>query len=384
MEVTALSVGKSVLSGALSYAKSSFAEEVALQLGIQKDQAFVADELEMMQSFMMEAHEERDNSKVVKTWVKQVRDTAYDVEDSLQDFAVRLERPSWWRFPRTLLERRRVAKKMKELRAQVEDVSQRNVRYHLIKGSSSNATARAGQANLIAAAIFGVEDARRAAKLEKQRVDLVQLINKDDKDLRVIAVWGTSGDIGQTTIIRAAYENPDVQRKFPGRAWVRVMHPFSPKDFVQSLVNQFNAAEGVEDLLETEKTARELTQEFNGFVNEKRCLIVLNDISTIEEWDRIKKCFRNNKNGSRIVVSTSQVEVASLCAGQESEASELKQLSADQTLYAFYDKVTLLSFIFDYRLAEVHVLVNMSVEAQELMQSKITSSGSSFYLSFLI
>ncbi|XP_039777410.1 uncharacterized protein LOC120644765 isoform X4 [Panicum virgatum] len=338
MEATALSVGKSVLDGALGYAKSAFAEEVALQLGVQQDHAFVADELEMMQSFMMEAHEERDKSKVVKTWVKQVRDTAYDVEDSLQDFAVRLQRPSWWRFPRTLLERRRVAKRMKELRAKVEDVSQRNVRYRLIKGSGSNATAMAGQANLIAAAIFGVEEARRAAKHENQRVDLVQLISKDDKDLRVIAVWGTSGDIGQTTIIREAYANPDVQSKFPGRAWVRVMHPFSPKDFVQSLVNQFQAAEGVENLLETEKTATELTQEFNRFVNEKRCLIVLNDISTIEEWDRIKKCFRNKRNGSRIVVSTSQVEVASLCAGQESQASELKQLSEDQTLYAFYNK----------------------------------------------
>ena len=120
---------------------------------------------------------------------------------------------------------------------------------------------------------------------------------------------------------------------------MRVMHPFSAKDFVQSLVNQFQAAEGVENLLETEKTATELTQEFNRFVNEKRCLIVLNDISTIEEWDRIKKCFRNKRNGSRIVVSTSQVEVASLCAGQESQASELKQLSSDQTLYAFYHKV---------------------------------------------
>ncbi|KAF8673127.1 hypothetical protein HU200_048674 [Digitaria exilis] len=71
MEATALSVGKSVLNGALGYAKSALAEEVALQLGVQQDQAFITDELEMMQSFMMEAHEERDNNKVVKTWVKQ-------------------------------------------------------------------------------------------------------------------------------------------------------------------------------------------------------------------------------------------------------------------------------------------------------------------------
>ncbi|CAL4980391.1 unnamed protein product [Urochloa decumbens] len=347
MEATALSVGKSVLGGALGYAKSAFAEEIALQLGIQRDHAFVADELEMMRSFMMEAHEERDgSSEVVKTWVKQVRDTAYDVEDSLQDFAVRLERPSRWRFLRTLLDRRRVAKQMKELRAKVEDVSQRNVRYRLIKGSGSKATVATEQSGLAAATIFGIDDARRAAKHENERVDLVQLIcrNSEDEDLEVIAVWGTSGDIGQTSIIRAAYENQDVQTKFPTRAWVRVMHPFSPKDFVQSLVNQFHAtegfrpAEGVEVLLETEKAEQDLARKFNEFVNERRFFIVVNGLTTIEEWDQIKRIFPDNKKGSRIVVSTTQVEVASLCAGQDSQASELKQLSADQTLYAFYDK----------------------------------------------
>ena len=43
MEATALSIGKSVLSGALGLAKSAVAEEVALQLGVQRDKAFVTD-----------------------------------------------------------------------------------------------------------------------------------------------------------------------------------------------------------------------------------------------------------------------------------------------------------------------------------------------------
>jgi hypothetical protein len=47
-----------VLDGALDYAKSALAEEVALQLGIQQDHAFIRDELEMMQAFLMVAHEE--------------------------------------------------------------------------------------------------------------------------------------------------------------------------------------------------------------------------------------------------------------------------------------------------------------------------------------
>ncbi|XP_062182626.1 uncharacterized protein LOC133886801 [Phragmites australis] len=145
----------------------------------------------MMQFFMMAAHNERDDNKVIKTWVKQVRDVAYDAEDCLQGFGVHLGKPSRWLFPRTLLEQRRVAKQMKELRAKVEDVSQRNVRYRLIKGSGSKATATtAEQSSSIAGAIFCVDDARRAAKQDNQRVDLVQLINNEDEDLKVITVWG--------------------------------------------------------------------------------------------------------------------------------------------------------------------------------------------------
>jgi hypothetical protein len=72
--------------------------------------------------------------------------------------------------------------------------------------------------------------------------------------------------------------------------------------------------------LEADKTTHHLVKEFTGYVNEKSYLIVLNDLSTFEEWNMIKTCFPNNKEGSRIVVCT-QVEVASLCAGQKYQNS---------------------------------------------------------------
>ncbi|CAL4897754.1 unnamed protein product [Urochloa decumbens] len=327
MEATALGIGKSVLSGALGYAKSAAAEEMALQLGVSRDQAFIKDELEMMLSFLMAAHEERDKHEVRETWVRQIRVVAYDVEDSLMDFALRVHKQPWWR---TLLDRRRVARQMKDLRDKVEDVSQRNLRYRLIDGGSTSKAATA-------AAMFGINEARYAAKKEQSRLDLTQLINKDGEDLGVVAVWGTSSNVGHTSIIWEAYENSATQNNFPCRAWVRVMHPFSPKEFIQSLLEEFRAAAGVcSSLIETEKTGQSLVDEFHGYVNGKRCLIVLNDLSTMEEWNRVKRCFPINKEGNRILVSTINVEVASLCVGQNSMVSELKQLSADQTIYAFY------------------------------------------------
>ncbi|WVZ91897.1 hypothetical protein U9M48_038010 [Paspalum notatum var. saurae] len=276
MEATALSVGKSVLDGALGYAKSAVAEEAA--------------------------HDERDDHEVLMTWVKQVHDVAYDAEDCLQDFGIHLHKPSWWCLPRTLRERRRIAKKMKELRARVEDRYLASMK-HVV----SNA-------------------------------DLVHLVNMEDEDLRVISVWGTSGDFGLTSIINTAYENPDIQEKFSCRAWVRVHHPVNSNDFIQSLVKQFRVGVGISLLSLVEKTGQELDEEFIGYVNEKSYLVVLNGMSSFEEWKWIKVCFPNNRKGSRIIVCTPQPEVVSLCGGQESQVMELKKFSANQTIYAFYEK----------------------------------------------
>jgi hypothetical protein len=83
----------------------------------------------------------------------------------------------------------------------------------------------------------------------------------------------------------------------------------------------------------------DLVNAFCEHVNEKSYLIVLNDLSTIEEWDAIKEYFPDNKKGSRIIVSTEHGEVAILCTGQQSIVSKLNQPSVDQSIFASHNKV---------------------------------------------
>ncbi|XBI33308.1 hypothetical protein VPH35_056652 [Triticum aestivum] len=352
MEVTAISIGKSVLSGALNYAQSAVAKEVSLQLGVQRDHSFIRAELEMMQSFLMAAHDERDDNKVVKTWVKQVCDVSYSVEDCLLDFAVRLERQSWWCLSRKVLARRYVANQMKDLRAEVEEVRQRNQRYHLIKGSSSKSTSAIGQPIISGATMSAANEARLPR--QKAKMDLLMLIDCKDVALRVIALWGTSStDLGEMSIMKSIYEDPMIHKNFDCYAWITLMCPFNQTDFIQSIIRQIyvnslqetgeegKSAIGAQ-VLKMMVTLKEdgLAHEFKRYLNFKSYLIVLNGISTIEEWDCIKTCFPNNKKGSRIIVSTEQIEVVSLCIGAEDEALMHKKLLADQSLYAFYKKVS--------------------------------------------
>ena len=365
MEATAVSIGKAVLNGALGYAKSKAAEEMALQLGVEDDVSFITDELEMMQSFLMAADEERAQTKVLTTWVKHVRDVSYNVEDNLVDFEIHAGRekpPILGCVPRNMRHRRRIAKEVKKLKAKVEDVSNRNLRYRLIKdgaGGSKPGSVGVEQGNIAssAAAMFGINGAwNTTMEEEKAKVNLAQLIISEEVDLQVIAVWGTSGEVGKMSEIWKAFEDPMVTAKFGCRAWIRLMHPFNPVEFLQNLVTQFyiNSSQeqeismtkdgktvGTNVLLKMETMGQsDLVHVYDAQVSSNSYLIVIDGLSMIDQWRCVKSYFPDKKNGSRIVVATQQVEIASLCTEQPYQVSELKQLSSDQVLYLFHKKVT--------------------------------------------
>ncbi|XP_020177314.1 disease resistance protein Pik-2 isoform X1 [Aegilops tauschii subsp. strangulata] len=350
MEPTAVSVGKAALGGALGYATSKAAEEIALQLGVERDVKFIRDELQMMQSFLMTADEEQSQNKVLTTWVQQIGVLAYKVEDSLMDFGLHSEKkPFLGCIPRRPGDRRRIAKEVKQLRAEVEDVSNRNLRYRLIKESSgSKPTTAEEQVSIANAAMFATVE-----KDSTSKVNLHQLVTSNDVNLRVISMWGTSGDLGKTSAIHEVYDDPMILKRFGFRAWIRLMHPFNPQEFLRGLLWQFyenyhdevgKSEQGtsvVPNVLANMERMdqRDLVRMFSEQLCSNGYLVVINDLTTIEEWHCIKKYFPDNKKQSRIIVSTQQAEIASLCTEKPYQVSELKQLSCDQTIYLFHKKL---------------------------------------------
>jgi hypothetical protein len=170
-----------------------------------------------------------------------------------------------------------------------------------------------------------------------------------------MAVWGTTGGPGKTAAIHEVYVHPSVTSKYGFRAWVRLIQPFNPKDFIHSMVRQsfenfHDKPQGGEEvtnvgasvLLKMEKMNQsDLVHTLTAQLSSNSYLIVINDLRTVEEWQCIRRFFPDNKKQSRIIVSTQEVEVASLCTEQPYQMSELKRLPYDQTLYLFHKKVIL-------------------------------------------
>ncbi|XP_048550786.1 disease resistance protein Pik-2-like [Triticum urartu] len=353
-------LAKSVVEGALTKAQAAIGEEAQLRESAQRDLVFITGEFEMMHSFLNVATAERVKNKVVMTWVRQVRELAYDVEDCIE-FVVHLDPKTgwWWRMAPSwcigLPPLDEAVSEIEQLKARVNDVSTRNSRYNLISDSGSKAAIMQHQmaapgASLDAPAFNMLAESRDTARRQQGLGDLTQLItNKGNTDphLQVISVWGTSGDLGTTSIIRKAYNDPEISKNFACRAWVKLMHPFNPHEFVRLFMAQIYATNacaeqlegtdvGVHVLKKMEATQEDLFKQFLEEVNTKTYLVVLENLTEMVDWDAVRTFLPDKVNGSWIIVSTQQFDIASLCIGDSYQPLELKQFSPEHSVCAFF------------------------------------------------
>lgn len=361
----AVGIAKSVVNGVLTKTQAALEEEARLRQSAQRDLVFITGEFQMMQSFLNVADQERLKNQVVSTLVRQIRDLAYDVEDCIE-FVVHLDKKN--RFWLRLLKPARcimpclpeipldvAVDDIEQLKARVEDVSRRNARYSLITDAGS---ANPSPPELPSRAAVGATTFDRLIEATRNRMvqqgDLTQLLTREDGELQVISIWGTGGgDLGMASIIWSAYTDKDTCKAFTCRAWVKIMQPFNPQEFVRSVTAQFHASKlhkedeeegaiiAVDVLTKMKDTQGDLLAEFMTHVNENKYLLVLEDLSTMEEWNAVRTFFPKKKNGSCIIVSTQQFEVASLSVGDPFQVLDLNQLSAEHSVLAFSKRVSL-------------------------------------------
>lgn len=342
-----LGVAKSLVEGTLNKAQSAIEEESKLRQSAQRDLVFIAGEFQMMKSFLNVTTEEHVRNNVVSTWVTQVRDLAYDVEDCIE-FVIHLDTKSdWWRrlirccnCNALALPLDEALDNIEQLKARVQDVSQRNARYNLIGDSGPNPITQLKQLTASSVAFDKFVEARDVTRKQDDLEVITQLIAKKGNGLQVISVWARGVELETAFIIRKVYDDPKISGNFSCRAWVKLMHPFKPDDFIHSLLAQFyansledqtGAIRGINVLKKIKAgTAGEydLIQEFVQHLNNEKYLIVLDGLSTMVEWDAIRTYLPDRRNGSRIIVSTQHFEIASFCAGHP----YLQQFSDDRSL----------------------------------------------------
>ncbi|EEE56988.1 hypothetical protein OsJ_06728 [Oryza sativa Japonica Group] len=172
---------------------------------------------------------------------------------------------------------------------------------------------------------------------EMEKSHLIQLVSQDGENHHIISIWGMIG-VGKTSFIRSVYESEEITSMFEQCAWVTVSHPFNLHNFITSLAHELDSNDfsvlgnGLQKSEESIKASK------------RRCLLVLDDVSSIEEWSLIKPHLPSETN-TKIIVTTREASIAEHCSMTCKNIYKLEGLKEDAALALFKNKAFLLVFV---------------------------------------
>ncbi|KAL3500752.1 hypothetical protein ACH5RR_039845 [Cinchona calisaya] len=141
----------------------------------------------------------------------------------------------------------------------------------------------------------------------------------------VISIVGMPG-LGKTTLAKKLYTDPSVTLHFHVRAWCVVSQGYQKRKILLDLLS--NIVEVTDDILEMSDD--DLDFKLYQCLKQRRYLIVLDDLWSIEAWDDLETSLPNDRNGSRILITSRLPDVASKVK-YDSTPHPLRLLSDDES-----------------------------------------------------
>ncbi|XP_057763714.1 putative late blight resistance protein homolog R1B-16 [Salvia miltiorrhiza] len=151
---------------------------------------------------------------------------------------------------------------------------------------------------------------------EDVKLQMMDKLTSDLLHLQIIPVVGMGGS-GKTTLARTVYEERLIKEHFDICAWATISQEYAIREIFAAVLRQINIA--LDDDLNDDELGEMLYKHLYG----RRYLIIMDDMWSIDAWDRVRNYFPNNENGSRIVVTTRLSDLASTLPNSDSLGMKL-------------------------------------------------------------
>ncbi|GFP83586.1 putative late blight resistance protein homolog r1a-6 [Phtheirospermum japonicum] len=161
--------------------------------------------------------------------------------------------------------------------------------------------------------------------LENDLVKFKDQLTGSPYNLEILTIVGMGG-IGKSTLAKIVYDDPLTVYYFDVRAWITVSQEYQVKNILLSLIRsvsqltddicvRYNNSnpddqhiilkDGINQLSD-HQLAEQLYRSLRG----KRYLIVMDDIWCNNAWDDLRRSFPEDRNGSRVILTSRHKEVA--------------------------------------------------------------------------
>ncbi|XP_057502838.1 disease resistance protein RPP13-like [Actinidia eriantha] len=332
-------------------------EQVIFLQVMRNEVKWMISKLEYMLYFLKDAEEKQDGDRRIQKLISDIIDVAYDAEDIFDNFILKVEEgrtpkkmrlKGWFQTSLCICIKQAILVKKATLYGITEIDSLKNRLEEI-------------QSNREVFKIGSIGDAReevvqtkgRLNQLRRERpyddnelivgfksdVDLLisKLVN-EEPHRHVVSIMGMSG-LGKTTIAWKLYNTSSLREQFNFDAWVSVSKDYIIKDLLQWTINSFRKSICKEEIeILVEMTEEDLESYLRNLLEGHRYLVVFDDVWDVKVWESLRRALPDNKNGSRVIITTRQKVVAE-CLNERTYVHELPFLGEVESWELFCKKV---------------------------------------------
>ncbi|WRX29114.1 NB-ARC - like 10 [Theobroma cacao] len=305
----------SAVSSAVTTIGQLLTQEAIYLWGVKEQVDRLQKELRWMQSFLIDADARQGESERVRLWVAEIRDLAYDAEDVVETFALKIGSKRKGGFSNVVKRSACILKEgwmLHETRSKIEEIMAsiseltRQLQTYGIKESRNGEEStssyerrelRRSYPHIIEDNIVGLDDETKI---------LVSVLVDEESHSRVASICGMGG-LGKTTLAKKVYHHSQIRSHFHHLAWVYVSQQCQRRNVWEGILSSFK----ILDKEDRKKQDQELAEKIFNYLKDKKCLVILDDIWSVDGWDSLKAAVPMRETSSKILLTSRNKEVAS-------------------------------------------------------------------------
>lgn len=300
---------------------------------------FVKDELQTIGAFLGVVENMKEDSpkyQMARVWAEQVKDLAYDMEDCLEEqiTALTTRNSSWSQYVTNYRALRPFAAKLSDLKSRIVEVSERNMRYHLVIADQvidNHMNFMVALNKVLSRSVEGTTDNWTQNVVTWAEAPEESASNDKTCAPKVTAVVGMFGS--GSTRVSEIYKRHKADKKYDSYVWIELSQDVNVTKVFKDMMKQlFDDSSSQPEYTGEDELAHGIQHE----LKQKRFLVVFDELWTTHAWHSIKKALPHvSRSGSQVIVTTEIVHVAKGCTESDDHVYWVQLLSKQESFERF-------------------------------------------------
>ncbi|KAK6148283.1 hypothetical protein DH2020_019195 [Rehmannia glutinosa] len=279
---------------------------VDLISGAEKELEQLKNELCLLKAFL---HQKPTKEELFREIERQIKEVVYDAEGIIDNCLTQADAAKGRNFVRRILNPNRVsfAEEVKSLREDkvkpmFDKLAMRITDIHISDGRGSTVEEPWAKVKKVQ---LNRQDNIIGFKDEEE--EIIAYLKQENEELGVISIIGMGG-IGKTTLAWKVFRDPRIEYEFPTRIWVCISSDLRKRNVYLDILGRLTK---LTDKISSMSDGH-LVQTIRSHLEEKKFLIVMDDVWSAQDWDDLQVALPIRNRRSKILITSRQANLVRL------------------------------------------------------------------------